>query len=332
MPSSNVPAPLYEYKKYIANKENVKDVLSLYGVAIIPNVLTHNECVNMNNGMWDTLEHLTNTWKLPIRRDNHLSWRELRKLYPSHSMLLQHWSIGHAQYVWDIRSNVNVAGIFASIWSCNVNDLLVSFDGVSYHMPPEITNLGWHKNVHWYHADQSFLNEGFKCVQGYVTGNAVREGDSTLTVLECSHMYQVDFQRRFNTTSKKNWYKLNIEEQNYYVNDMKCRKVSIKCPEGSLVLWDSRTIHCGMGVLKGRSNPTFRNVAYVCYEPRIHCPSSKILKKRVAFESLRMTTHYPCDVKLFPMYPQTYGSPLPSITSLFPPVLSDFGKRLAGYD
>ena len=49
---------------------------------------------------------------------------EIYELFPIHSMLLQHWSIGHSQYVWDIRQNSKVIDVFSNIW--NDNDLILS--------------------------------------------------------------------------------------------------------------------------------------------------------------------------------------------------------------
>ena len=98
----------YEFEKYIASIDDVKIILDTYGVAIIPNVLNEDECSEMNEGMWNTLEHLTTNWDKPIKKDNPDSWREMRNLYPTHSMLIQNWSVGHAQYVWNIRQNPKV--------------------------------------------------------------------------------------------------------------------------------------------------------------------------------------------------------------------------------
>lgn len=46
---------------------------------------------------------------------------------------------------------------------------------------------------------------------------------------------------------------------------------------------------------------------------------------------MRMTTHWPCKVKLFGKMPQTYGAEVPEITSLPRPEVNEFGRRLAGY-
>ena len=321
---------LYEYEKYISNEDNVKETLNKYGVAIIPSLLNELECDNMNNGMWDTLETITNKWTNPIKREDNKSWKELSKLFPIHSMLLQHWNIGHSQYVWDLRQNSKIVNIFSQIWNCKNEELLVSFDGVSYHMPPEITKRGWYRNKDWLHCDQCFQNNDFDSIQSWVTANDINEGDATLTFLEGSNNFHKDCSIECSIDCKKNWYKLNEKEMLFYKNK-KCSLKKIKCPKGSLVLWDRRTIHCGSEAIKERNKSNIRNVAYLCYKPRQYSLKKNNLKRIKAFEEKRMTTHTPCKTYLFPKTPRTYGNPLPIITELQEPIINDLGRKLVGY-
>lgn len=69
----------------------------------------------------------------------------------------------------------------------------------------------------------------------------------------------------------------------------------------------------------------------MCYEPRSHCTEKNLIKKQKAFENMRMTTHWPCKVKLFPVNPRTYGGPIYDVKKLPIPILSDLGKKLAGF-
>jgi ectoine hydroxylase-related dioxygenase (phytanoyl-CoA dioxygenase family) len=75
-------------------------------------------------------------------------------------------------------------------------------------------------------------------------------------------------------------------KKKFYIEEKGCSVKRIKCPKGSLVLWDSRTIHCGSECLKSRATFNFRNVVYVCYEPRTRCTEKNLIKKRKAFEEL----------------------------------------------
>ena len=37
----------------------------------------------------------------------------------SWDMLIQQHSIGHSQFIWDVRQNEKIADVFAKIWKCN---------------------------------------------------------------------------------------------------------------------------------------------------------------------------------------------------------------------
>lgn len=53
---------IYEFEKYITTRENLKQTLEEYGVAIIYCALTQKECDDMLDGMWSYLEHITQKW------------------------------------------------------------------------------------------------------------------------------------------------------------------------------------------------------------------------------------------------------------------------------
>lgn len=323
----------YEYEKYVTTINNVTNTLNQYGVAIIPNVLNQQDCDAMKQGMWDYLETITANLPVPIKKTNTQSWKSFKELYPKHSMLIQNWSIGHAQFIWNVRTNPKVIAPFAKIWDVEKEELLVSFDGASFHFPPETTKFGWiNPEKSWLHTDQSYLRNGFECVQGWINAYDTNDGDATLTILEGSQNFHSDFATHFNQTSSDDWYLLTKEQVNWYKNVKGCVQKHIKCPAGSLVLWDSRTIHSGKEPEKTRQVPNYRCVAYVCYTPR-HLASYSALKKKInAWETLRTTSHWPHKPKLFPVHPRTWGKPLPQIVQIPKPQISDLGYRLIGYE
>lgn len=320
----------YEFEKYKTTVDNIIETINNYGVVIVPNILNHEEITNMRNGIWDYLEHITNNFDIPINRNNKSSWKQLRTLFPLHSMLIQHWGIGHSQFNWDIRQNEKIINVFSKIWKVDPKELITSFDGASIHMPPEVTNIGWYRGNDWFHCDQSFTRNDFECIQSWVTAYDVDNGDATLAFLEGSNKYHKHFKEEFNITDKKDWYKLKDNELNYFLSKG-CKKKYIKCPAGSIVLWDSRTIHCGRECLKQRVNKNMRGVSYVCMMPRNNV-SQKMMDKRIkAFEELRTTSHWANKISLFPKNPRTYGKELPNINQINAPILSDIGKNLVGY-
>ena len=321
----------YEYSKYVTTKERIRETVDKYGVAILPNVINDSQCEQMLSGLWDYFEHITCTWITPINRNKPETWKEIYKLYPLHSMLFQHYSAGHCHASWLLRQDPAIVDIFASLWKCKPEDLLVSFDGLSFNMPPEQTNRGWNLQNTWYHTDQSYTRNDFESLQSWITALDVNEGDATLAFLEGSNRYHKDFATHFNITDKSDWYKLKTEEEQFY-KDKGCVPKKIQCPKGSLVFWDSRTIHCGSEALKGRSESNLRAVIYLCYTPRAWITKGNLAKKTKAFDELRTTNHYPHKPKLFSKEPRTYGGPVPSITPIETPTLTPLGRRLAGFD
>ena len=318
-----------EYKSYDTDLKGLKDTLLRYGVAVIPNVLNAGELEHMRAGCWDVLETITQKFSQPIQRNDQKSWSSFYQLMPIHSMLLQHYGVGHAQFVWDVRQNPRVHQVFSDIWQ--TPELLVSYDGLSVHLPPEVTGRGWYLGNNWLHTDQSYTRNDFECVQGFVTGYDINEGDASLTILEGSHQIHIDVAKEFKITDTADWYKLNEEQLKYY-KSRGCDQKVVKCRAGSLVLWDSRTIHAGREPERTRSAPNFRLVVYVCMTPKKWCRPDRLKRHIEIFEQGRMTTHWPHKPKMFGLNPRTYGRPMPTTCPLPSPILSPSGRQLVGYD
>uniref|UniRef100_A0A6C0KUI6 Uncharacterized protein n=1 Tax=viral metagenome TaxID=1070528 RepID=A0A6C0KUI6_9ZZZZ len=315
--------------------ETAYDTVREYGVAIIPSLLSAAECNRMNEGMWKTLGELSNG---QITEDNQESWNKFFEFAPAKSMLVQYYGVGHAQYVWDLRQNPKIINVFYQIWRKvrpdlvkKPEDLLVSFDGVAWHFPPEITGRGWYANKEWLHVDQSPTRKDFECIQSWVTGYDVNEGDATLNALVNSHHYFNDLNEKFDNKIKIDYFQLGKPEIDNLTKTHNTELIHVVCPKGSMVLWDSRTVHSGRQALKGRAVPNFRNVVYICMTPRALANEKALERKRKIFEDGRMTTHWPHKPKQFGRLPQLYGKEPPKIGNVTKATLSEIGSQLAGY-
>jgi len=242
-------------------------------------------------------------------------------------MLIQYFSIGHCQASWDARQNQNILKIFSFFWKCKQEELLVSFDGLSLHLPPEITKRGW-GGKSWYHTDQSPHRNDFECLQSFLTLLDINEGDATLTFLEGSNKYHHLLPK--SKDNKTDWYKLSEVEEKVFI-EKGCEYKKIKAPKGSLIFWDSRTIHCGCEPLKTREVPNFRAIIYVSYSPRSFCSKGNLNKKKKAFDELRTTNHWAHKPKLFSKNPRTYGGEIPTIKNIDKPNVGEIGLKLAGF-
>jgi len=318
---------LTTYKKYDCNIDNVLEQLEKHGVAVIPNILNLNEISDMKNGIWDTVEHLSSLSDMPIERNEPATWKTWYSLLPTHDMLMQTYSIGHSQFIWDIRQNPKVSNVFAKIWSCKPEELITSYDAVSFHLPPEVTDRGWYQYDDWFHVDASYTKSQFECVQGFVTGFDINDDDASLTVLEGSHKYHQDFAKEFNIKNDNDFVRLTEDEIDFYY-EKGCTRTNVKATAGSLVLWDSRTVHCGMKPLKTRKEPNFRLVTYMCMTPRSLCSSDILEKRRIALEQMYMTSHCPHRPKIFPKLPTHLNINVPELPR---PKVTNLGKKLSGY-
>src|SRR5689334_8744154 len=116
---------MYEGTKYNTDAKGALETLRRFGVAVIPSVLDADECRSMLTGLWDFFEELTSEFDTPLDRDVQTTWRSFYDLVPSHGMLVQSWGVGHAPVSWSLRQNPKFINIFAELWACKTEDLLV---------------------------------------------------------------------------------------------------------------------------------------------------------------------------------------------------------------
>jgi hypothetical protein len=311
-----------DYKSYLATSDNFMKKLDKYGVCVIPNILLEDECIKIRNKMWDEIKYIC---KNRFDINNIDTWNNFYDLMPLHSMLIQYHNIAHLQSVWDIRQHENIGNIFSKIWNVPKEELLTSFDGISINLPPEKTKRGWFLGNDWMHTDQSSNKKGLQSIQGFVNLYPVNQGDATLTILEKSHKYHEEFFNHINIHDNNDWFKLNTEQKQWFINKG-CNQFCVIAPIGSLVLWDSRTIHQGIEAQKDRLQENFRMVVYTCLFPKDNF-SKKIKEKRKKyFQDMRVTSHW--GTKIFPKNLRTYGRELKEFNKPNPPVLTEYGKLL----
>jgi ectoine hydroxylase-related dioxygenase (phytanoyl-CoA dioxygenase family) len=294
------------------------DELDNNGYCIVPNVLTNKESDYYIQEIWKWLENLG----VNIKRDNQSTWSDSN--WPSVGKnLIQNYNIGHAQFLWDLRCHEEVIKVYQELW--NTSDLLVSFDGIGIARPVSVT--GVLDDTPWWHIDQSFNKIGRHCIQGFVNLEESKEGDACFSAIVKSHKYHQELCDTFNIEKLDiDWYELDQDEINWYFETKKLKSVKVYPPKGSMVLWDSRTIHCNFP----NKTDNMRYVAYISMTPAEWIDSENLKKKKYAFENLYTTAHWPHDITMFTKYPP--GDKLKSKVKLNNklPKLTLTGKRLAG--
>jgi len=338
----------YEFEKYVCTPATMKTTIETYGVAIIPSILNDMECNEMIDGIWEFIHHITQHWPTPILRENRETYKEIHKLHLLRGAMFQQFSNGHAQYLWNLRQNPKILEVFSHFWGVSPEELLVSFDGTNFSIPNnQPTSSSNHHKARkggkkskegsvedeeepWYHLDQSLTRPDFECIQSWVTAFETGEGDATLAILENSHRYFAEFAASTASKSMSDWKMLNKDELEFY-QSRGCEAKRIKCPKGSLVLWDSRTVHYGAPSLKRPTEQNFRLVGYICYRPRYFISKEMLKLKRESFNKLDTTSHHPTNFRVFRKLP-AYVTLEHPVTSIDPPVLNALGMRLAGFE
>lgn len=280
------------YKFEYCKLDNVLEKIENDGIAVIKNIINEEEINKCRKMMWDILNELTINLELPITKDDKKSWNSFYKLKPEHNMMIHKWNIGHNKLSWYLRQHKNVLRVFSKIWNVKENELLTSFDGLSIHFPPEITNIGFNdNNKDWFHTDQSRNKKELSCIQGMMTLYDINEGDATLSCYkESNKLHKLFFEKNKNIKSTSDWYLLNEKDKLFF---NKLEIINIKAEKGSLILWDSRTFHQGLEPFKKRKKQNMRCVIYLCMTPRILASNTDLKKKRKAFRTKRTTSHWP---------------------------------------
>jgi len=299
------------------------DQLNDLGYVIIPNILNNEEIIYYRDSIWENLEYVS---KNKFNHKNPTTWDAFELFNPQYSMLLHHYSLGHMQPIWDLRQHPSIYNVFENIWSTPVNDLLVSFDGLSVLLPPEVTNKGFNNvDDEWFHTDQSSKRIGRHCIQSMITLYDINDKDATLSVLEGSHRHHQSFFIDKQITNYSDWYLLNNEQKNYFLNNG-CKQINICAKAGSMILWDSRTFHQGKLVSIDREFENFRMVVYISMMPRSTIRYPTLLKNRIkAFNNLRTSSHWTDSLFLFPNLKSN------ELNKIERPILNQIGRRLVGF-
>ena len=361
-------------RKYFTTSEGLRSTLAQFGVAVIPSLVGYEKCLQIYDQVWKDLAYITQNWAHPISRDDASTWN-LYNFSATKGMLVQHHKIAHLQSAWDTRQTPEIAEVFRILWQSE--ELLTSFDGIGISFPPEYSNRGWDQTT-LPHTDQSYVprpfvpfslsdhsepwiydtgENGFQSVQSWFTPLIVRPGDATLVFLESSHVHHARFGKERGITELGNFYELSQTELDVYLS-YGCTSGKIACPPGSLVLWDSRTIHRGAKPQRGRAEPNIRFVFYICMMPRSMAvdkyyrdlaeyqmrkarggkgvgkpPENPFDKRRRLFEEQRVTTHHPIELEVFSKKPRVYSKEDQAKEPLLDPpmpTLTELGKRLLG--
>jgi hypothetical protein len=359
---------LFLFLSLISNVANSSDLspspylkdLEELGYCIIPQVLSTAETELLYERVWhEFIEKAWPTCKLSDRSN----WAET---FPLHNKVgVFAGPAGQTQVMWDLRQDPRIVNMFAKIW--NTHDLIVSMDGLSLMCPPEIRE-GHIES--WPHVDQTILRrqdqvahnnnppEGFVSesslktkpytIQGQFLFEDSFEGDGGFYCIPKSHLVFSEFAPVLETlstlpkgekTQARNKFLNEFFENRQDESGNSYVRQQIKAPRGSLILWDSRTIHWNQHASKDRNyreDPKVRMVGYVCYVPKSRLTEEGRLLRQEAFTKGISTGHNPA----YPELKETKDFIIPEFEKYFedshylPPqiTLTPLGESLLGIE
>jgi Phytanoyl-CoA dioxygenase (PhyH) len=332
------------------------------GYCVIPQVFSTLEVEALYRRVWH--EFIEKAWP-NCRMADRSNWKEA---FPMHNnMGIFAGPAGQTQVMWDLRQDPRIVAVFAWIW--NTNDLIVSMDGLSFMCPPEIRE-GYIEP--WPHVDQTILRRQDDVAHnnnppiGFVSESLLRtqpytiqgqflfedslDGDGGFYCIPKSHLRFTEFSPQLETLNdmemprdekrkaRRKFLDAFFGNSADEFGNPYCMK-HITAARGSLILWDSRTIHWNQHPSEDRpysDNPKVRMVGYLCYVPKARLTDEGRMIRKKAFEEGVGTGHNPAYPELkytqdhiyqeFEQYLEdpSYTQPKISLTPL--------GESLLGYD
>ncbi|MEL7431653.1 MAG: hypothetical protein AAGI90_03890 [Chlamydiota bacterium] len=213
--------------------------------------------------------------------------------------------------------------IFSEIW--NGHDLIVSMDGMSFMCPPEIRE-GY--SDPWMHVDQTIMrrqdgaSHSNQPPAGFISESVLKtepytiqgqflfadscEGDGGFYCFPKSHHRFAEFAPELERISEIEDSLERRREREAFLEQFFANTQDdfgnpylvkhVQAPKGSLILWDSRTIHWNEHASKDRASetvPKVRMVGYLCYVPKTRLTQEGKMVGKEAFEKGVSTGHNP---------------------------------------
>lgn len=276
------------------------DELRDNGFTIVENVLSAGECAAGCEEFYTWIDNLGTG----VTRDNfHLSENKDLFIANKHG-IGEYPPTGQAEPSLYIRTRSGVSTVFGELWGVEQKDLVVSMDRFQIGLPKKDKKKSKRGIPDWAHADQDSRLIGLQCIQGFITLKDVSEEDGgSLFVLKGSHKLQKEIFAKMEELKLKhnenNWVKLPEQLDDWLIKENDCKPMTLKpLNKGSMLLWDSRTIHANVPPKNGE----VRLGSYVCMLPRLwveNAPRKQLERRRQAFLDARTTSHWPSVTKLF---------------------------------
>lgn len=270
----------------LTDLDYLNETLDKYGVAVLPDVFTSDECDNYKKQIFRVLDQ-----DYDVREPDDFE----DKLKPLRGCMLGSYGVSLMRPVLDLKTEEKAIEPFRKIW--NENELTTSLDRITIFPPPEQTRSKrfFSPNDLWFHADQASHKLDKCCIQSFVVLEPIEHGDGCLSVLLGSHTHFTQFVDHFRINTKgRDWMRIDVHNQFQWYVQRGCQWKMIMAPKGSMVFWDSRTIHMGTAPRSDRLvKDRYRFIVYTCFTPAKWQTAENRKTLRKAYIQNRSTNHWP---------------------------------------
>lgn len=260
----------YRTEDLSINGEVIRETLKEHGVCVLSEYIEPNRS--------DELRFETVDWLISISEGltrDPKTWKSERLPYgPKYGMYQT--LVGHAPSFW--KAKRDVYPVFSALWG--TEELFCSVDGASVH-PPYVR-----KTPDWPHLDQT--TEKKDCYQGQLV---LTETTAAFRCTPGSHLRHREIIDLYGITKGTQWLRIKGEHESEITSWFgKDWQVPVYCKKGSLILWDSKTIHSAQR--HQRREDDWRATLYICMRPAHHYTKRNITTLRRAATEGRCTNHW----------------------------------------
>lgn len=233
------------------NLDKIETILSKYGVAILENYFTDSYADDIFNEI--------KRWMIDLNiglTDDENSWiSKNTPLGPRYGMYQS--IVSNAPVFWDLRKKIYP--IFSKL--LNNDELITSVDGASIYPAKNMPA----KKQDWAHIDQTESSD-FLCYQSQFVAT---DTTASFVCTPKSHLHHKQIIKLFKNSvnTKRNWHMFKSDEIDILkkmFNDN--YQIPIYAKKGSVIFWDSRTIHSAK--YPDKKDDSWRAVFYISMRPK----------------------------------------------------------------
>jgi len=270
-----------------AGAAHLQDVFRREGCALVTGVLTSEECARLEE-LWkeDLLSLIDEEQDLPagivevlgrVQKEGCGAWPAAWSALLGKKGCASQRGLPHGAFAWAARLHPNVRRVFAELFGVVAEELAVGLDVPFWKASDTIFRQD--TNPQWLHVDQNHATGlTHMCAQGVLyVWPSTDDNASTTALWPRSHTdTYTRLMRDPLASSRSNSVRLSQLHNLYEREDLAAQAVAgtrrVPCPAGSVLLWDSRTVHQGWEAGSRLAQP-------VCWEPRMRRDEQTLLRK-----------------------------------------------------